>query len=220
MSRNSTERLLPTTSDHTTGQRPTDDDEYEPTAPLANMGVNQSTARIIAPLSFAIDFACQVYGMTAKPNMKQIHDANPCAFSPQPFAIAGFFTPQQVIQLAWLRELFRPDAQVESGTLRYVPWYALGNICIAVWMVLWVSFARVLANDRAMLRPELERSEGIQHPRHDQHSHAVVLPVRAQGPQPEDVAGEVDQHRQHHLCGSVSGPPILLTMPSCHYSQV
>jgi len=143
MSRDSTERLLPTTSDSFHSQPPPNNDGFEPTAPFANMGVNQSTARILAPLSFVVDFACQVYGMTAKPNMKQIHDANPCAFSPQPFAIAGFFTPQQVVQLVWLRELFRPDAQVEKGTLRYVPWYALGNVCIAVWMVLWASLTDI-----------------------------------------------------------------------------
>jgi hypothetical protein len=88
----------------------------------------------------SVDFACQVYGMTSTPNMKDIHDRNLCAFSPQPFAIAGFFTPQQVIQLVWLRELFRPDAQVERGTVRYVPWYSLGNFCIAIWMIFWVSF--------------------------------------------------------------------------------
>ena len=77
--------------------------------------------------------------MTSSPNMKDIHDRNPCAFSPQPFAIATFFTPQQIVQLAWLRELYRSDSQVEPATLRYVPWYALGNFCIALWMFLWVS---------------------------------------------------------------------------------
>ena len=76
--------------------------------------------------------------MTSIPNMKDIHDANPCAFSPQPFAIAMFFTPQQIAQLFWMRELYRADAQVETGTIRYAPWYALGNFCIALWMFLWV----------------------------------------------------------------------------------
>lgn len=73
--------------------------------------------------------------------MKDIHDKYPAAFSPQPFAIAGFFTPQQVLQALWLRELWRPQAQVEQGTLRYVPWYTLGNVCIGVWMFLWVCLA-------------------------------------------------------------------------------
>jgi hypothetical protein len=77
--------------------------------------------------------------MMAKPNMKDLHDKYPASFSPQPFAILGFFGPQQIIQLLWLRELWRNESQVEKGTLRYVPWYALGNTCIAVWMLLWVS---------------------------------------------------------------------------------
>ncbi|KAK4683506.1 hypothetical protein P7C73_g6745, partial [Tremellales sp. Uapishka_1] len=101
------------------------------------MGVSLSTARVIAPLSFVIDFGAQLYGMNSSPNMKDIHDQNLCAFSPQPFAIAGFFTPQQVLQVLWLRELFRPDAQVESGTVQYAPWYSLGNMCIAAWMIFW-----------------------------------------------------------------------------------
>ena len=75
--------------------------------------------------------------MTSSPNMKDIHDRNPCAFSPQPFAIAGFFSPQQILQVLWLRELFRSDREVEPGTLRYVPWYALGNVLIGGWMFLW-----------------------------------------------------------------------------------
>ena len=70
--------------------------------------------------------------------MKQIHDANPAAFAPQPFGILGFFGPQQIFQLIWLRELFRREDQVERGTLRYVPWYALGNVMIGVWMFIWV----------------------------------------------------------------------------------
>lgn len=70
--------------------------------------------------------------------MKQVHDAHPAAFAPQPFGILGFFGPQQIFQLIWLRELFRREDQVERGTLRYVPWYALGNVMIGVWMFLWV----------------------------------------------------------------------------------
>lgn len=77
--------------------------------------------------------------MTSKPNMKDLHDKHPAAFSPQPFAIAGFFSPQQILQLLWIRELWRKDSEVERGTVRYAPWYALGNVCIGVWMFLWVS---------------------------------------------------------------------------------
>jgi hypothetical protein len=79
--------------------------------------------------------------MSSTPNMKDIHDRYPCAFSPQPFAIAGFFGPQQILQIIWLRELFRQPNQVEKSALRYAPWYALGNGCIALWMFLWVSDA-------------------------------------------------------------------------------
>lgn len=79
--------------------------------------------------------------MSSTPNMKDIHDRHPCAFSPQPFAIAGFFGPQQILQIIWLRELFRQPNQVEKSALRYAPWYALGNGCIALWMFLWVSDA-------------------------------------------------------------------------------
>ncbi|WWC63416.1 uncharacterized protein I303_106018 [Kwoniella dejecticola CBS 10117] len=131
--RNSTEPLLPTPTTES------DENIHQPNSnfPLANMGVSLSTARVIAPASFVIDFACQLYGMLSSPNMKDIHDANPCSFSPQPFAIAGFFTPQQVLQLIWLRELYRSDRQVEGATLRYTPWYALGNACIAIWMLFW-----------------------------------------------------------------------------------
>ncbi|WVR09497.1 hypothetical protein IAU60_006565 [Kwoniella sp. DSM 27419] len=134
--RYSAEPLLPAPSTQPDSD-PSTSDEYQPTAPFANMGVSLSTARVIAPLSFAVDFGCQLYGMMSSPNMKDIHDKNLCAFSPQPFAIAGFFSPQQLLQLLWLRELFRSDRQVERGTIRYAPWYALGNGCIAVWMLFW-----------------------------------------------------------------------------------
>ena len=87
---------------------------------------------------FRFDFALQNYGMMSSPNMKEIHDRSPAAFAPQPFGILGFFGPQQIFQLIWLRELFRREDQVERGTLRYVPWYALGNVMIGVWMFLWV----------------------------------------------------------------------------------
>jgi hypothetical protein len=99
--------------------------------------------RIPTPASAALtpsfDFVAQNYGMLSNPNMKQIHDKHPAAFAPQPFSILGFFGPQQILQLVWLRELWRREGEVERGTLRYVPWYALGNVMIGVWMFLWVS---------------------------------------------------------------------------------
>ncbi|WWC90480.1 uncharacterized protein L201_005416 [Kwoniella dendrophila CBS 6074] len=132
--RESIEPLLPAPVTESTSEEENNQSNY----PLANMGVSLSTARIIAPASFLFDFLAQMYGMgISSPNMKEVHDANPCSFSPQPFAIGGFFTPQQILQVLWLRELFRADKDVEKGTINYTPWYALGNTCIAIWMMFW-----------------------------------------------------------------------------------
>ncbi|KIW21437.1 hypothetical protein PV08_02017 [Exophiala spinifera] len=109
------------------------------------MGVSYSTAKWIAPVSFLIDFACQNYGMLSSPNMKDIHDQNISFFSPQPFFIAAFFFPQQLFQLAWLYRLgkldpSRPAQRAELDQIvDFVPYYALGNLCIAAWMVAWNS---------------------------------------------------------------------------------
>ncbi|ORY35715.1 hypothetical protein BCR39DRAFT_585327 [Naematelia encephala] len=120
--------------------------EQESDNSLPTMGVTLSTARIIAPASFLFDFGCQMYGMLSSPNMKEIHDRHPAAFAPQPFAIGGFFGPQQILQLVWMRELFRSDREVENGPVRYAPWYALGNVCIGVWMFFWNSDQMKTAN--------------------------------------------------------------------------
>ena len=48
------------------------------------MGISRSTACYLAPASFLYDFAAQQYGMLSSPNMKDVHDANLAAFSPQP----------------------------------------------------------------------------------------------------------------------------------------
>lgn len=121
------------------------------------MGVSLSTARYLAPASFLVNFAAQQYGMLSRPNMKDIHDANLSFFSPQPFFIAAFFFPQQLIQLAWLWRLWRAprqgmivnanddddgdDADADAAAVvqmvDYAPYYALGNLCIASWMVFW-----------------------------------------------------------------------------------
>jgi hypothetical protein len=102
------------------------------------MAISYSTAKWVAPLSFIIDFAAQQYGMFAIPNMKDIHDRNLSFFSPQPFFIAAFFFPQQIVQLVWLYRLYKLDpkkGQVGGEELDqqvdYVPYYALGNLCIA-----------------------------------------------------------------------------------------
>ncbi|KAL1649204.1 hypothetical protein SLS58_001778 [Diplodia intermedia] len=96
------------------------------------MGISHSTARWVAPASFAFDFAAQQYGMLSRPNMKDVHDANLSFFSPQPYAIALFFFPQQIAQLAWLWRLWRKDGSERDvrEMVDYVPVYALGNVCI------------------------------------------------------------------------------------------
>lgn len=43
--------------------------------------------------------------------MKDINDRNISFFSPQPFFIAGFFFPQQLLQLAWLYRLWKLDSK-------------------------------------------------------------------------------------------------------------
>jgi len=110
------------------------------------MGMSYSTARWVAPASFLVDFAAQQYGMLAKPNMADIHYANLSFFSPQPYFIAGFFFPQQLFQLAWLYRLWKLDPkknEVErkevDQLVDFVPYYAVGNLCIAAWMVFWNS---------------------------------------------------------------------------------
>jgi len=117
---------------------------------MLTMGVTLSTARWMAPASFAIDFAAQQYGMLASPNMKDVHDANLAFWSPQPFFIAGFFFPQQIFQLAWLYRLYRAkSAKARDGKdeedkdvktmVDFVPYYTIGNLCIATWMIFWNS---------------------------------------------------------------------------------
>ncbi|RSL64141.1 hypothetical protein CEP53_004175 [Fusarium sp. AF-6] len=123
------------------------------------MGAELSTARWLAPTSFVIDFAAQTYGMLSSPNMKDIHDANISFFSPQPYFIAGFFFPQQLFQLAWLWRLYKADASEKdvSSMVDFAPFYALGNLCIATWMIFWndnnlkVSNVFVVINSAAQL---------------------------------------------------------------------
>jgi hypothetical protein len=96
------------------------------------MGNNPSTLRALAPLSFAYDFAAQQYGMFSSPNMLDVHNANPAAFSPQPYFIAGFFFPQQLFQLAWLWKLCRGEGTPqEKKEMEGLVWpYVIGNMCI------------------------------------------------------------------------------------------
>ncbi len=75
--------------------------------------------------------------------MKDIHDRNLSFFSPQPYFIGGFFFPQQLFQLAWLYRLWSlsptdPTSKKELDTIvKFVPYYALGNVCIGTWMFFW-----------------------------------------------------------------------------------
>ncbi|KAF2643859.1 hypothetical protein P280DRAFT_546743 [Massarina eburnea CBS 473.64] len=103
------------------------------------MGNSQSTVRILAPLSFAYDFAAQQYGMFSSPNMLDIHDKNLAAFSPQPFFIAGFFFPQQIFQLVWLYKLWKRQGNVQELEMmdKFAWVYSLGNFCIGTWMFFW-----------------------------------------------------------------------------------
>lgn len=109
------------------------------------MGISHSTARWVAPASFLIDFAAQSYGILSSPNMKDINDQNLSFWSPNPYFIGGFFFPQQLFQLGWLYRLWRldPSKPQERAELDqmvdYVPFYSLGNLCIATWMVFWNS---------------------------------------------------------------------------------
>jgi len=70
--------------------------------------------------------------------MKDVHDANLSFWSPQPYFIAGFFFPQQLFQLAWLYRLYKLDPSKSAKDkeeaqimVDFVPYYAVGNICIA-----------------------------------------------------------------------------------------
>ncbi|RDX46733.1 hypothetical protein OH76DRAFT_1355370 [Lentinus brumalis] len=73
------------------------------------MGNEVSRARMLTVSSFLVNFGVQTYGMITTPNMKDIAEANHFAFSPNPWFIAAFFSGQVVLQLAWIRELFKHD---------------------------------------------------------------------------------------------------------------
>ena len=57
--------------------------------------------------------------------MKDVHDQNLAAFSPNPFFIGGFFAPQQLFQLAWLYRLYKLDARkpIERAELDQIGGY-------------------------------------------------------------------------------------------------
>ncbi|TVY94270.1 hypothetical protein LAWI1_G002065 [Lachnellula willkommii] len=89
----------------------------------------------------------------SSPNMKDVHDANLSFWSPQPYFIAGFFFPQQLFQLAWLYRLWKLDPKKSAEEKKevetmvdFVPYYAVGNLCIASWMIFWNASALKTAN--------------------------------------------------------------------------
>lgn len=82
----------------------------------------------------------------SSPNMKDVHDNNLSFFSPQPYFIGGFFFPQQLFQLAWLYRLYKLNPQKSltekqelDQIVDFVPYYAIGNACIGIWMFFWNS---------------------------------------------------------------------------------
>ncbi|KAI9798388.1 MAG: hypothetical protein M1825_005372 [Sarcosagium campestre] len=108
--------------------------------------ISHTTAKWLAPTSFIIDFAAQTYGVLSTPNMVDVHNANLSFFSPQPQFIGAFFAPQQLLQLVWLYRLCTLDGNASAANksevrrmVDFVPFYALGNICIATWMIFWNS---------------------------------------------------------------------------------
>ncbi|KIJ09943.1 hypothetical protein PAXINDRAFT_119725, partial [Paxillus involutus ATCC 200175] len=111
------------------------------------MNLQLLRTRVLVTGSFLINFGCQLYGMLTRPNMKEVADANHFAFSPNPFFIAAFFAMQVVLQLYWIKNLFivnsvtlaQPEYtnEPEPTQVAYAPIYALGNLCIAAWMVFW-----------------------------------------------------------------------------------
>lgn len=109
---------------------------YWYTEHITTMGLSLSTARWVAPASFAYDFALQQYGLLHKPTMKDVHDANLSFWSPNPYFIGAFFFPQQIAQLVWMYKLWKLDEKkpAEAKELaeikKFVPVYALGNVCI------------------------------------------------------------------------------------------
>jgi len=146
------------------------------------MGVSLSTARWLAPTSFAVDFAAQQYGMFSKPNMLDVHNQNLSFWSPQPYFIAGFFFPQQLFQLAWLYRLWKLDAKRPSERreldtmVDFVPYYAIGNFCIATWMIFWNSSNLKISNIFVVINSLTQLYYvAVQQPRMDTSSTSSVL---------------------------------------------
>ncbi|RKF64034.1 putative concanavalin a-like lectins glucanase [Erysiphe neolycopersici] len=121
--------------------------------PAKTMGMSRSRTRWVAPISFISNFSAQLYGILSSPNMKEIHDANLSFWSPQPYLIAAIFFPQQLLQLVWLYRLlkldpkknFEQEKEIEP-LMEYLPYYCIGNFCIAIWMIFWNQSDLKIAN--------------------------------------------------------------------------
>ncbi|KIP03630.1 hypothetical protein PHLGIDRAFT_94545 [Phlebiopsis gigantea 11061_1 CR5-6] len=123
------------------------------------MGNQLSSAHHLAVGSFAVNFGTQIYGMVTSPNMKDIADANHFAFSPNPWFIGAFFSGQMLAQLYWIRQLYKTsplgyqplrgvgagevakeqaEDEAAAAAVQYAPIYAIGNLCIAGWLIFWL----------------------------------------------------------------------------------
>ncbi|KAK4700573.1 hypothetical protein P7C70_g5673, partial [Phenoliferia sp. Uapishka_3] len=116
------------------------------------MGISLSTAKVLAPTAYGINFICQMYGMNSKPNMLDIHYKHIAAFSPYPYAIPLFFSAQQILQIRWIYTLFKEvSPEARRAQLEYAPTFVLGNLCIAAWMVFWNNDQMKMANVFVMI---------------------------------------------------------------------
>lgn len=103
------------------------------------MGISLSTAKIVAPISWAYMFLSQQYAIAINdPGMKAVNDRNPGAFNPTPFAIGAWFGPQQILEVLYLKELYYPSGgKLEAITLDLAPYFTLGNLMIGTWPFFW-----------------------------------------------------------------------------------
>lgn len=89
-----------------------------------------------------ICFSCSLYVPQTKSLYvgNDLRSQNHFAFSPNPYFIAGVFSLQSLIQVFWLRNLWKMPpptvdedvelAEVREASLAYSPIYSLGNFCI------------------------------------------------------------------------------------------
>ncbi|BFZ58756.1 hypothetical protein PYCC9005_005821 [Savitreella phatthalungensis] len=135
----------------------------------------------VAAASFVFNFACQLYGMSSTPSMKDVADEYHALGSPYAPLIVVYFLWQAGIQLNWLFRIYKrhvsgegtrtgPSLSSQVGgvegefgedppdeAIKYAPVFALGNFAIGLWMLAWnskhlvVSLLFVLINSGAQL---------------------------------------------------------------------